>query len=471
MLSDTFKRKTACLLAGALITTTPFAQGVTELQRHVQAATIIAGNDVLLTDAYRKYWCMFAEDRLDLQQAARADTGRVPLIQLFDDAWYVGSRYVGQFIFRSDTGFMIADTLNNTAEATTWTTPSLLTLGVGATLPLKDVYLTHGHGDHDGGANYLRQTYNPNIYMGSADANGKAYSPILVNSADLSPKTYQMGGRSVVLVPTPGHTAGSTSAIVPVRDGGVWLNALIIGGSSMPATIAGSKTYLDSVERQYDLARQMKVAASLHPHPVFDGTLRNIEGIQAGGTSVPSRFNVGHERLMRGLAIYRECSAAYAAKLDATAVMPVWRPTKLEFTAASPSPTRASAKLSSDWGPVANKQVTFSVEGTGAACLATTDTNGVATCNTNFGPFRAGIDKMTATFEGNSETDYRNLPAAKTSTVNLGCDDLSAARAAIGSRAGSQAYSARLDVDGNGVIDIRDIAAIARLVPASAACR
>jgi hypothetical protein len=51
------------------------------------------------------------------------------------------------------------------------------------------------------------------------------------------------------------------------------------------------------------------------------------------------------------------------------------------------------------------------------------------------------------------------------------CADLAAAKAAIGTRLGNPRYSSRADMDSDGVIDIRDIAAIARLVPAGTVCQ
>jgi hypothetical protein len=53
----------------------------------------------------------------------------------------------------------------------------------------------------------------------------------------------------------------------------------------------------------------------------------------------------------------------------------------------------------------------------------------------------------------------------------VGCGDLASARSAIGMRVGSPRYNARADMDNNGTIDIRDIAAMARLVPAGTVCQ
>jgi hypothetical protein len=47
---------------------------------------------------------------------------------------------------------------------------------------------------------------------------------------------------------------------------------------------------------------------------------------------------------------------------------------------------------------------------------------------------------------------------------------LLAVKAIIGARRNTAAYVPRLDVDGSGVIDIRDVSAIARLIPAGLSC-
>jgi hypothetical protein len=52
----------------------------------------------------------------------------------------------------------------------------------------------------------------------------------------------------------------------------------------------------------------------------------------------------------------------------------------------------------------------------------------------------------------------------------VSCADLSAASAAVGRRDGQVGYMPTADVDGNGVVDIRDIAAISRLLPVGTHC-
>lgn len=50
------------------------------------------------------------------------------------------------------------------------------------------------------------------------------------------------------------------------------------------------------------------------------------------------------------------------------------------------------------------------------------------------------------------------------------CNDLSAARSALGKARGAAGFAPTADVDGNGVIDIRDVSAVARRVPTGTRC-
>jgi len=435
------------------------AQFRPETQAHLDAATRNTLGDADLTNNYRYYFCSYTDNPTFVNEVRTWTNIPIPLTQIADDAWYLGSKYVGTYILRSPSGFMLVDTLNNSGEAQNLIVPALQSLGLSASLPLDAVYLTHGHFDHDGGAQYLRNTLNPRIYLGSADASGKTYNPIRIDSTNLAPQPYTLGGRTVTFLPTPGHTAGTTAAVIPVHDNGRDVNLMVTGGSNILGGIAGSKTYLASVERSYALAKAMNVEGGLHPHQFFEGTLQKI---LASGRATPSQYVVGNDKLLRGMAVWRECSAAFATNVDATATIPVWRASKTEFVAASPAPNRLAARVFNGWGPVAGQAVSFTVEGRGTACTATTDPNGVATCKSSFGPLKEQHDLVTASFEGGEQPGYVDLGSKVTALANNGCADFAAIKQAMGARLGDANYAARLDVDQNGVIDGRDLSAVAR---------
>jgi glyoxylase-like metal-dependent hydrolase (beta-lactamase superfamily II) len=439
------------------------AQTPSEFDKHLNAATRNAIGDPGLLQSTRKYLCMYPEDRQDLVGEVRSGASTpVPLTRIADDAWYIGNRYVGQYILRSGTGFVLIDSLDNTAEAQQFTLPALQSLGLDVNLPLETLLLTHGHFDHDGGAAFLKSALDPKIYIGSGDAAGKPYAPLVFDSKNLSPRPVQAGGRTITLMPTPGHTPGTTAYVVPVHDNGRVVNLLVSGGSGMVATVSASRNYLDSVERTYGLAKAMNVEGGMHPHPILDGSLPKIDQIMSSGLTKPSQFVVGNDRYLRHLAIWRECAAAFAAKVDSTAVIPEWRASAIEFVSGSPSPNRVSAKLFNGWGPLANQKVTFTVADRGAACSAITDQNGVATCRSKFGPFRAGADVVTASFDGGTYSDHVDLGSRATANVDNACGDWLAVRAAMSAKRGDDQYDERLDFDQNGVIDGSDLSTAVR---------
>lgn len=464
--------KLCAVLAAASACAWTHAQTQTDFQRHMEASTLNTGGDPSLTNSWRAFYCNLPDNnnQIVLDQRAK-NTIRVPLTKLFDDVWYIGSEYVGQYIIKNASGFVVIDSGNNSQEAQTYTVPALQSLGLSARLPLNAVLLTHGHADHDGGAAYLKTTLGATVYLGSADAAGKTYAPTTWDSSNLNPYYTTVAGQSITVLATPGHTNGATAYIIQAHDNGKPVKLFVSGGSSMQSTVPTIVSYLDSMERTYAMVKAQKVDSASNPHVYWDGSIALVKKIEAEGLKSPSQFIIGNEKLLRALAIGRECTAAWLAKSDPTSVVPVWRVSALEFLSASPSPKRIAARLSNAWGPIPYQQISFKNENSGATCVATSDANGTATCDAGFGDLRPGIDKIVASFAGATSPGVIDLGSESSAVVDLGCRDLVAAKAAVGSRRGDARYVPRLDVDGNNVIDIRDISAIARLVPSGTVCQ
>src|SRR4029077_19307747 len=127
------------------------------------------------------------------------------------------------------------------------------------------------------------------------------------------------------VLPTPGHTPGSTSAVLEVTDHGQTKRVLINGGQSMTNSIPEVAQYLDSIERVYSMASVLRVDRVMTPHIYWDGEGEKLDQINATGRTNPSQNIYGHETVMRMTAVARECSAAWLTRLDATRVIPVLR--------------------------------------------------------------------------------------------------------------------------------------------------
>jgi len=423
----------SCVTAALAMTGAGLAVAQTQTDVHRDAATRNVGGDPFMTKYARAFYCNLPDDNNGIVLEARGwnnQTGtgsnaqyRIPLTQIFDDVWGVGNHYVFQYLIKMPDGIVGVDSSNSAAEFSKFNYAALQTLGLSASYPLKAIYLTHGHGDHDGGAQWALDNLGTRSYIGSADntlgaAAGKSYKPILIDSTNLSMRTLSVGGKTFWVLPTPGHTPGSTSAVLEVTDHGQTRRVLINGGQSMTNSIPEVAQYLDSIERVYAMASALNVDGVMTPHIYWDGEGEKLDEINATGRTNPSQNIYGHETVMRMTAVARECSAAWLTRLDATRVLPIWRFNTIEFVDGNPTPTKVAAKVQNGWGPLANQKVTFSVVETGASCSAMTNDEGVASCPIR--PLRPHQDNVTASFAGAQSAGFVDLP---TETAAMACSN------------------------------------------------
>jgi hypothetical protein len=384
------------------------------VQKHLDAATLNAAGDADLINYIRRNSCFEVED-LTWRTWARSHIGqRVPLLKVFDDLWFLGDKYTGMYFLKTaDGGVMLIDTLNNTADADTYIIPALQQLG----LPLRGIYITHGHGDHDGGVARLRQVYGYGfpVFLGSGDAPSKSYQPTPIDSTNESVQPVTIGGTTIYVQAAPGHTPGNQISLIPVHQNGKRQLVVMNWRSAVPGSAAGSKQYLVGVERVYWMARSGGAVGFIHTHPISDATLPTLNQIMATGSrdSLPLIF--GAERTTRATAVARDCSAARAQQIDPTATFSVWRVNTLTFLDSGPDLKRMAARLQSAWGPLAGQEVTFSVDSSGASCTAITDKDGVAECKTRM-TVRSG-ETVKASFAGATSPEFVDLPAERTSVA------------------------------------------------------
>jgi hypothetical protein len=384
------------------------------VQKHLDAATLNADGDQDLINYIRRNSCFEVEDNT-WRTWARSHIGQtVPLLQMFDDLWFVGDKYTGMYFLKTaDGGVLMIDALNNSADADSVILPALKQIG----LPLRGVYISHGHGDHDGGVNRLRQVlgFNFPVFLGSGDVPGKAYQPTPIDSNSDAVQPVTIGGTTLLVQAAPGHTPGNQISLIPVHKNGVRHLLVMNWRSAVPGTASGSKQYVEGVEKVYAMAKAHGAVGFVHTHPISDATLPTINTIMGTGSreSIPLIF--GAERTTRATAVARECSVARAQQIDATATFPVWRVTSVTFLDSGPALKKVSARLDSGWGPVIGQEVNFTVESSGSACRAMTDKEGVAECKSQM-TIRSG-ETVRASFAGASTAEFVDLPSERMNTV------------------------------------------------------
>lgn len=93
------------------------------------------------------------------------------------------------------------------------------------------------------------------------------------------------------------------------------------------------------------------------------------------------------------------------------------------------------------------------------------------------------VDTLTFTAESTTQSDVRNFAVLSSQVISplasgdvnrdgrVDCDDLGLVKASFGKRAGMPAFNPTVDLDVNGIVDVRDLAIVARQVPSGTVCK
>lgn len=421
------------LPAAAAPTATKSPAGTSQYQRHLDAATANAAGTEFAADQ-RRQWCYSVENAGVPPELS--NTAPVAMTKMFDNLYFTGRRWVGQYVMTTPNGYFLVDALNSTDDAKNLTVPGLVSAGLNPAT-LKGIMPTHGHGDHYNGAKYMQDTYGGPVYIGSEDAvaltaanarnaavfSGSITTTALPNSIT-TPQTLKVDGVNLTVLSTPGHTPGTFSGILPVQQNGQSYKMIFWGGTGTPTTLPLAKSYLDGAERLYELARNENVDGTIHTHPFVDGSLAKLDAINQGSTGGKNPFLIGNANTLRSLSILRECSAAKVNSFDATITTPIWLTTRTELVASRKLSTLGAnanvaglVRVTDPYGPVANAPVKLTLSGAPESCTATTDVNGVASCaflTTQTGPSAT----LSAQFTGSSSSTQLELASSATVTLN-----------------------------------------------------
>src|SRR6185503_3212708 len=107
---------------------------------------------------------------------------------------------------------------------------------------IKYVVVTHGHGDHSAGVKYLQDTFGARVLMSEADWNLLAqpargnFAGAPVPKKDMVVTEGQkltLGDTTITMHITPGHTVGTISLLIPVKDKGTPHTVAFWGGTSV----------------------------------------------------------------------------------------------------------------------------------------------------------------------------------------------------------------------------------------------
>ena len=317
----------AAFAAAALLLGCAGTPGVTPSEQtvaaHVARATSLAGADLkalmrLCNPAPARQMSQEEGDRYTAEQIARTPPAPGPA---FDNLFFVGGAWASAWALRTSEGIILLDALNNAVEAMALIEGGLRTLGLDPA-QIRTIVVTHGHGDHYGGARYLAEKYKARVVMSEADwtmlatrlefASRHWDAPPARDIAVKPGETLTLGDTTVVFQAIPGHTWGTLAPVFPVRSGGRTHRAILWGGTAFNfgKDLPRMDAYIDSARRMGALAKAEGIDVMLSNHPSYDGTVDKLAARQAAGAGGSNPFVIGQDAVVRSLGVMEACARA-----------------------------------------------------------------------------------------------------------------------------------------------------------------
>jgi len=250
-------------------------------------------------------------------------------VKVFDNLYFVGQTEFSAWALTTSAGIILIDSIFD-YSVDDEVVGGLKKLGLDPAA-IKYVVISHGHGDHSGGAKYLQDRFNAHVVLMAADwdlldrSTGTKPRRDIV-ATDGQPLT--LGDTTITLYNTPGHTLGTTSTIFPVTDHGTPHVVASWGGTAFnwmgnPAPYVTPErpiafwfeTYSASARRFKDVTLKAGADVLISNHTNFDGSKTKIPALARRQPGDPHPYVIGRDAVQRYLTVADECAQAGLANL------------------------------------------------------------------------------------------------------------------------------------------------------------
>jgi len=252
-------------------------------------------------------------------------------VKVFDNLYFLGQTEYSAWAVTTSQGIIVIDTIFDYSVEDE-VAGGMKKLGLDPAT-IKYAIVSHGHGDHSGGAKFLQDTYGTRVILSAADwdlldrSNGTKPKRDMVATDGMK---LTLGDTTLTLYLTPGHTLGTISTLIPVKDHGVphlvaewggtgfnWMNNNGTGyiTPDRPATF-WFKNYDESARRFRDIAAKEGADVIIANHSNLDGSKAKLKAVLARKANEPNPYVVGKEGVLRYLTTVDECAQAGLARLS-----------------------------------------------------------------------------------------------------------------------------------------------------------
>lgn len=251
---------------------------------------------------------------------------QIPPQKVFDNLYYVGAGNVASWAIDTGKSIVLVDALNNNEQAQQYIIDGLSALGLG-NKPISHLIISHGHGDHYGGFELIKSTYNPRIVMSNVEwdflENDKfaSYRWGIKPSRDVgvtNGETLKVNDTELTLYVTPGHTPGTLTVVFPVTDGNEQHRAVLWGGTGLNygPNVSRIQSYTDSAMTMKRLVKEQNIDVFLSNHPGRAGTREKLEALSNRESNEKHAFVQGQDVVVEAFELLENCTRAQWMRIE-----------------------------------------------------------------------------------------------------------------------------------------------------------
>jgi metallo-beta-lactamase class B len=294
------------------------AQGANPVDAHIAAARVAAGhqhtflfNSLCVSPANGPTPAPAAGAAVEPELAAY----HAEPVKVFDNLYFVGEKEYSAWAVTTSDGIILIDTI--------WAysvedeiAGGLKKLGLDPA-QIKYALVTHGHVDHVGGARYLQDRFGTRIILSAEDWD------LVANSSRITAKPRRdmvatdgqrltLGDTTLTLYLTPGHTLGTISVLIPVKDNGVPHLVAEWGGTAFNFEHSRERfaTYMASAARFGGIVAQSGADVLIANHTNYDGSKSKLPALLSRKAGQPNPYVIGNEAVKNYVKVAEECAHA-----------------------------------------------------------------------------------------------------------------------------------------------------------------
>src|SRR5580704_9368112 len=235
--------------------------------------------------------------------------------QVFDNLYMLTTKANTAWAVKTSAGIILIDTLFGYA-AQDEIVDGLKKVGLDPA-DIRYIVISHAHGDHDGAVKFLQDTYHPHVILAPKDWElaARQATPYSHDMDATDGQKLTLGDTTITIYITPGHTGGTLSFLVPVKDHGVPHLAMEWGGAALSGNTSKEmlQSYISNAGRFQDIADGSGADVIIGNHTEYNDALARLERTKARKPGDPNPWVVGKPEVRKYLTVVQECAKAWLA--------------------------------------------------------------------------------------------------------------------------------------------------------------